>query len=75
MGHMACTGEKRNAYRILMEKPEGKRQLRRPGLEWQGNIKIDLIAVGWEVMDRIHLVQDRNKWQDAVKIIINRRVP
>jgi hypothetical protein len=36
---------------------------------------MDLIAVGWEVMERIHLVQDRDKWQVAVKINMNRRVP
>jgi hypothetical protein len=45
---MARIGEKRNTYRILMEKPECKTLLRRPGLKWEDNIKIDLIAVGWK---------------------------
>jgi hypothetical protein len=38
--------EKRNAYRILVGKPEGKRSLGRPRCRWVGNIKIDLREVG-----------------------------
>jgi hypothetical protein len=45
-GHVACMGENRNAYRILMEKPEGKRQLGRPRHTWEDNIKIYLREVG-----------------------------
>jgi hypothetical protein len=71
---MTRTGENRNTYRMLMGKPEGKNLLRRFDLKWEDNIKIDLIAVGWEVMGRIHLAQDNDKWQDAVKININSRV-
>jgi hypothetical protein len=41
-GHVARMGEKRNAYRILVGKPEGKRPLRRPRRRWVDNIKIDL---------------------------------
>jgi hypothetical protein len=33
---------KRNAYRLLMGKPEGKRPVGRPKREWVNNIKIDL---------------------------------
>jgi hypothetical protein len=47
--------EKRNAYRILVGKPEGKRPLLRPRRRWDDNIKIDLIEVGLEVMDRLHM--------------------
>jgi len=72
---MTRIGEKRNTYRILMRKPECKTLLRRPGLKWEDNIKINLIAVGWEIMDRIHLVQDRDKLQNAMTININYRVP
>jgi len=68
MGFVARTGEKRNTYRILIGRPEGKRLLRRPGLNWKDTIKVELIAVGWEAVDRIHLVQDRDKWQAAVTI-------
>jgi hypothetical protein len=42
-GHVARMGEKRNAYRLLVGKPEGKRPLRRPRRRWVNNIKIDLL--------------------------------
>jgi hypothetical protein len=41
-GHVVRKREKRNAYRILLEKPEDKRPLRRPRRRWVDNIKIDL---------------------------------
>jgi hypothetical protein len=45
-GHVARIGEKRNAYRILVGKPEGKRPLGRPRHMWMDNIKIDLREIG-----------------------------
>jgi hypothetical protein len=45
-GHVARMGEKRNAYRILVGKPEGKRPLGRPRRRWVGNIKMDLREIG-----------------------------
>jgi hypothetical protein len=45
-GHVARMGEKRNAYRILVRKPEAKRPLRRPRRRWVDNIKMDLREVG-----------------------------
>jgi hypothetical protein len=51
-------GEKRNAYRILVGKPEGKRQLGRPTRRWEDNIKIDFRYVGRRGIDWIHLAQD-----------------
>jgi hypothetical protein len=53
-------GEKRNAYRILVGKPEEKRPLGRPRLRWLDNIKMDLREIGWHDMDWIDLVQDRD---------------
>jgi hypothetical protein len=53
-------GTKRNAYRILVGKPDGKRPLGRPRSRRVGNIKIDLREIGWDRMDRIDLVQDRD---------------
>jgi hypothetical protein len=46
-GHVARMGEGRGAYRILMERPEGRRPLGRPMHRWEDNIKIDLQEVGW----------------------------
>jgi hypothetical protein len=53
--------EKRNAYKILVRKPERKRPLERGRHRWNDNIKTDLRGIGWGGMDWIHLVQDRNK--------------
>jgi hypothetical protein len=54
-------GAKRNAYRILMGKLEGKSLLRRPRRRWVGNIRINLGEIGWDGMDGIDLAQDRDK--------------
>jgi hypothetical protein len=45
-GHVARMGAKRNAYKILVGKPEGKRLLGRPILRWVDNIKIDVKEIG-----------------------------
>jgi hypothetical protein len=58
-GHVSCMGSKRNACRMLVGKPEGKRPLERPRHRWEDNIKMDLREVGWGVMDWIDLAQDR----------------
>jgi hypothetical protein len=50
-GHVARVGEKRKAYRILGEKPEGKRLLGMPRGRWVDNIKMDLRAIEWDGMD------------------------
>jgi hypothetical protein len=49
----ACSpnGEKRNAYRLVMGKPEGKRPLERPRRRWWDNIRMDLVKVGWDDVD------------------------
>jgi hypothetical protein len=68
-------GEKRNAYRILVGKPEIKRPLGRPRRKWVGNIKIDLRETGWDGMDWIDLAQDRDQWRALVNTAMNLRVP
>jgi hypothetical protein len=50
-GHVARIGEKRNAYRILVVKPEGKRPLERPRHRWVDNIKMDLREIRWDGLD------------------------
>jgi hypothetical protein len=54
-------GEERNAYRILMGKPEGKRPLGRPRRRWINNVKMDLREIGCCGMDWIDLAQDRDQ--------------
>jgi hypothetical protein len=62
MGRACSThGEKSNAYRISVTKPERKRPLRRPRRRWVDNIKMDLGDIGWGRMDWIHLTQDSDQ--------------
>jgi hypothetical protein len=68
-------GEKRNAYRILLGNPEGKRPLGRSRRRWVDNIKIDLREIGWDGGDLIDLAQDRDQWKDLVNTVMNLRVP
>jgi hypothetical protein len=72
-GHVARMGEKRNAYRLLLGKPEGKRLLGRLRRRWVDNIKMDLGEVGWGDVDWIGLAKDRNRWRALVNSILNLR--
>jgi hypothetical protein len=56
-------GEKRNAYRILVRKPQGKRALGRLRRIWVDKIKMDFREMGWDGMDWIDLAQDRDQWR------------
>jgi hypothetical protein len=68
-------GEKRNACRILMGKPEGKRPIGRPRHRWEDDIKTDLREIGWGGMDWIHLAQNRDQWRALVNMKMNLQVP
>jgi hypothetical protein len=76
-------GEKRNAYRLLVGKPEGKRPLGRPRHRWVDNVRVDLGEnvtvdlgeVGWGDVDWIGLAQDRNRWRALVNSVLNLQVP
>jgi hypothetical protein len=74
-GHIARMGEKRNAYRILVGKPEGKRPLGRPTRRWVDNIKMDLTEIGWDGMDWIDLAQNRDRWRALMNMAKKFRVP
>jgi hypothetical protein len=74
-GHVARMGEKRNAYRLLVGKPNRKRPLGRPRRRWVYNIRMDLGEVGWGDMDWIGLAKDRNRWRALVNSVLNLRVP
>jgi hypothetical protein len=73
----ACNtpGMKRNACRVLVGKPEGKRPLGRPKRRWEDSIKIDLREIGWGGMDCTDLAQDRDQWRALVSTVMNLRVP
>jgi len=73
-GHVAGMGEGRGLYRVLVGKPEGKRQLGRPRRRWEDDIKMDLQEVGFRGMDWIELVRDRDKWWALVYAVMHLRV-
>jgi hypothetical protein len=74
-GHVARMGKKRNTYRLLVEKPEGRRPLGRPRRRWLDNIRMDLVEVGWRDVDWIGLAQDRDRWRTLVNSVLNLWVP
>jgi hypothetical protein len=72
MGRSCSTnGEKRNAYKILLGMPAGKRPLRRVKRRWLDNIKIDIREIVWGGMDWIDLAQDRDQWRALVITVVN----
>jgi hypothetical protein len=71
VGHMACIGEERKMYRILVEKPEGKRPLGRPRCIWEDGIRMDLGETGWWSEEWIQLAQDRDRWGALVNTVMN----
>jgi hypothetical protein len=76
MGRTCSTNEdKRNAYRILTGKPEGKRPLGRSRRRWVDNIKMELREMGWGGMDWIDLAHDRDRCRTLVNTVINLWVP
>jgi hypothetical protein len=62
-------------YRVLVGKPEVKRQLGRPRNRWEDNIRMDFQEVGCGGMDWIGLAEDRDRWQALVNVVMNLQVP
>jgi hypothetical protein len=75
-GECITNGEETNTYRLLVGRPEGKSQLRRPRRRWvDNNNRIDLVEVEWGDVDWIGLAQDRDGWRALVNSVLNIRVP
>jgi hypothetical protein len=72
---MECMADRRGACRMLVDRPERKRLLRKPGHRWGANIKMDLQELGWACMDWIDQSQDRETWQVLVNAVVNHLVP
>jgi hypothetical protein len=73
--HVARMGKRRNAYRILVGKPEGKRPLGRPRRRRVDNIKMALGEIEWNGINWIDLAEDRDQWRAFVSTAINLRLP
>jgi hypothetical protein len=67
-------GEERKLYKVLVGKPEGKRQLGRPRRRWDGGMRMHLREIDLGVVDWIRLAQDRDRWLAVVSAVINLRV-
>jgi hypothetical protein len=68
-------GEVRDAYNILVGRPEGRRPLGRPRRRWEDNIEMDVGEIGFGDVDWIHLAQDRDRWPALVNTVMNLPVP
>jgi hypothetical protein len=73
--HVARMGESKSVYRVLVEKPEGKRPIGRRCHRWEHNIKVVLQDVGCGATDCIDLAQDWDRWRALVNSVINLWVP
>jgi hypothetical protein len=72
---MALMGEGRSVYRVLIRRPEGKRQLGRPRRRREDNIKMDLRKIGIDGANRFQMALDRVQWRAFVNTVMNFRVP
>jgi hypothetical protein len=73
-GLVACMGEERKVYKVLVGKPKGKRPLGRPRCRWEDGLRMDLREIGLGDVDWIRLAQDRDRWQAVVSAVMNLRV-
>jgi hypothetical protein len=71
VGHVACVGEGRGVYRVLVGRPKGKKPLGRPRHRWKDKIKLDLSETGIGGVNWIQLAQDRCQWQAFVSTVRN----
>jgi hypothetical protein len=66
--------ERREVYKVLVGKPEGKRPLERPGRRWEDGIRMDVREIDLGDVDWMRLAQDRDRWRAVVSAVINLRV-
>jgi hypothetical protein len=74
-GACSTDGENRNAYRLLVGKPDGRRSLGRPRYRWLDNIRMDLVEVRWGVVEWIGLAQGRDRWRALVNSVLSLLAP
>jgi hypothetical protein len=74
VGHVACMGEERKVYKVLVGMPEGKRPLGRRRCRWEDGIRMDRSEIGSESVEWNHLAQNRDMWQALVNMVMNRQV-
>jgi hypothetical protein len=69
--------KKKNAYKIMVGKPEGKRPLGKQRRRWVDNTMMDLSDIGWDDVDLIDMAQDMEQWRALMKTVMkmNLRVP
>ena len=75
VGYIACMGDSRAAYRVLVGKPVGQRLLRRQRRRWENNIKMYFQDVRWEGTGRTDLAEDRDRCLALVNAVMDLRVP
>jgi hypothetical protein len=68
-GNVTRIGEMRNAYKILVSKPEGNRSHGKPRCRWEDNSRMYIREIGWEGVDWIHLAQERDQWRYLVNTV------
>jgi len=73
VGHVARIGEMRNSYSILVRKSEAKRHSGELAVDWRIILEWILGKIGWEVVDWMHLTQDRDQWRAVVNTVMNIR--
>jgi hypothetical protein len=74
-GHEVCMGKKRNAFKIVMRKPERKRPLEKSRRRWEDNIKMHVRKTEWGGMDWIGMDQNREKWKVLMNMVMKLRLP
>jgi hypothetical protein len=73
-GHVACMVEERKVYRVLVDKPQGKRPFGRPRRRWEDAIRMNLREIGWGSVEWMQLALDRDWWRAVVSAVMNLRV-